>query len=222
MVLLSLQFAHHPRGAAQVRKYYRANNHATYAVHFLATLVLMLLATVEAPAKDGPIGVLDPQLHAAIELLCLIVVTLVLFLNSSWMGIRIILRHKVGNTHPYIKNNDKRKKNKKRGGHGKERIKNSCRANLDSLRSFLFLFFWLFLLVLFFCLPSGAKAVVLQMVALLVMMVEAVVIIRRNQAHIRITRILRPLLLAESYYCAVIRRVLRQTLQAMYHKKNKK
>ena len=54
-------------------------------------------------------------------------------------------------------------------------------------------------------------------VTLVVMLVEAIVILRGQMTYFRVTRVLRPIFLYDSYYCSGLRRYLRQVSDQHAH-----
>ncbi|KAK7487936.1 hypothetical protein BaRGS_00020837 [Batillaria attramentaria] len=86
------KFNTHPRTHEALPAYEVAHNHWFHLLDLVAAIMIMLLAISERPAVDFfsmPVGV-----HGSIELLCLLLLSLDLFIRYKWLGFHTFLRHK--------------------------------------------------------------------------------------------------------------------------------
>ncbi|XP_070205639.1 two pore channel protein 1-like [Littorina saxatilis] len=86
------KFKTHPRSHEALPAYEVAHNHWFHLLDLVASISIMLLAVCERPAIDFfslPVGV-----HGSLELLCLLLLSLELFIRYKWLGLHTFLRHK--------------------------------------------------------------------------------------------------------------------------------
>ncbi|XP_065835712.1 two pore channel protein 1-like [Oscarella lobularis] len=108
------KFTTHPTTASAVKAYRLVHNHIFWTLDLIASLALIFLAIVEPPAVITPYHpvwnvsrnrCLDPKsdlpekalyrtIHTSVELVCLCVIALDLYMKGRWLGARHFLRHK--------------------------------------------------------------------------------------------------------------------------------
>lgn len=86
------KFNSHPKNQDALPAYLIVHNHWFYSLDFLASLLLLALATIEEPtitAFKVPVGV-----HGSLELLALFVVGIELAMKFRWLGWKTFFQHK--------------------------------------------------------------------------------------------------------------------------------
>ncbi|CAL1300034.1 unnamed protein product [Larinioides sclopetarius] len=86
------KFTFHPKSRNALPAYNLVHNQVFYCFDLIASIALLSLALTEKPAVPG--FALPEWIHSSIELLCLFLMCVEVFMKVRWMGSRAFLHHK--------------------------------------------------------------------------------------------------------------------------------